>query len=468
MSTDATGASPTRAGVRALLALAIPMVLARASQSVITFADALQTKHLGAPALAATATGGFNVYLFSMLASGTVFIVQSFVAQHAGRGERDATPRYAWYGLAIALIAQLVALVGIPLTPPVLSAIGYEPAVQDAMADYMAIRLLSIVAIVGVEVLGNWYGGLGNTWPSMIAGVVSMAANVLLNWMFIDGNLGAPAMGVAGAALASTLATYLAFGMLCVMFWRRMGMAVGGPAPRRRRDGNPLALSLRELRRVVRFGLPNGLNWFLEFSAFQVFVNVVFGSLGAETLAAFNVVIAINSLGFMPAFGLASAGAILSGQAIGAGNREAVWPTMRLTLVCTLGWMGLMGTLYLVLPETLIGAFASDTTTPRFVEVGATMLLISAAWQLFDATAMTLSETLRAAGDTAWTAIARVILAWGLFLPVALVVVKKLDGGAIGAMLCLVGYLVLLALAFAYRFRSGRWRTIELIEPKLV
>lgn len=460
-------ASGTRAGagLRALLALAFPMVLARASQAVITFADALQTKHLGPEAIAATATGGFNVYLFATLAGGTAFIVQSFVAQHVGRGERDATPRYAWYGMAIALIAQLAAVASLPAIHPLLEKIGYAPLVREEMTDYMQIRLMSVLAIVGVDALGNWYGGLGNTWMAMVAGVISMVAAIFFNWVFIDGNLGAPAMGVRGAALAAVIASYLSIAFLVVAFWRRWGMAVGGPAPARDR---PLALSLRDLRRVIRFGLPNGLNWFLEFAAFQLFVNVVFAGLGPETQAAFNVVLAINTIGFMPAFGLATSGAILAGQSIGAGAKDAVWPTVRLTLLCTLAWMGFMGVVYLAVPHALIGAFASDATTPRFIEIGTLMLLISAAWQLFDATAMTLYETLRAAGDTTWTAIVRIILAWGLFTPVALIVVKVWDGGAVGAMLCLVGYLVLLALAFAYRFRSGRWRSIELIEPKLV
>ena len=78
------------------------MVLARATQSVITFADALQVEHLGTGAIAATATGGLNVFGFVILPMGTVFIVQSFVAQLVGRGDRDETPRFAWYGLVIA------------------------------------------------------------------------------------------------------------------------------------------------------------------------------------------------------------------------------------------------------------------------------------------------------------------------------------------------------------------------------
>jgi MATE family multidrug resistance protein len=81
---------------------------------------------------------------------------------------------------------------------------------------------------------------------------------------------------------------------------------------------------------------------------------------------------------------------------------------------------------------------------------------------------MTLAETLRAAGDTFWTAAARLILAWFVFTPAAILVVMVEDGGPVGAMICLVGYLALLAAALGYRFRSGAWRRIELIEPQLL
>lgn len=434
------------------------MVLARASQSVITFADAIQVKHLGFKAIAATATGGLNVVGFVILPMGTVFIVQSFVAQLAGRGDRDETPRFAWYGLAIALMAAIFAAALIPLVGPALALTGYSTEVRDQMTDYMAIRMLSVGAIVGVEALGNWYGGLGNTWMQMIAGLITMVAAVFFNWVLIDGHLGAPAMGVNGAALASTIASFLGFAYIAVAFWRRWGNA---PTTR------ATLLSLRELGRVLRFGLPNGLNWFLEFAAFQLFVNGVLASLGDETVAALNVVIAINSLSFMPAFGLASAGAILAGQAIGRGNRDSVWPQVKVTLLCTMTWMGVIGILYAAAPSHVLSLFASDRSG-QLVAIGTTMLVISAAWQLTDAISMTLAETLRAAGDTTWTAAARLILAWAFFTPAAFLVVDRFNGGPIGAMLCLVGYLALLAVAFAYRFRAGAWKLIQLIEPKLV
>jgi MATE family multidrug resistance protein len=434
------------------------MVLARVSQSVITFADAIQVKHLGYKAIAATATGGLNLLGFLLLAMGTVFIVQSFVAQLVGRGARDDSPRFAWYGLAIAAIAAVIAAALIPLVGPALARSGYSAEVRDQMTSYMAIRMLSMGAVIGVEALGSWYGGLGNTRMQMIAGILTMAAAVFLNWVLIDGHLGAPAMGVNGAALASTLASFLGFGFLAVAFWCRWG-----GAPKARATG----LSLRELGRVLRFGFPNGLNSFLEFAAFQLFINGVFARLGDETVAALNVVSAVNSISSMPAFGLASAGAILAGQAIGRKAKDAVWPQVKVTLLCTMSWMGAIGLTYALFPVRVLSLFASDTSG-QLVTIGASMLVTSAAWQLTDAVGMTLAETLRAAGDTAWTAAARIVLAWAVFTPVAFLIVGRYHGGPVGAMLCFVGYLGLLAILLAWRFKSGAWKRIELLEPKLV
>jgi MATE family multidrug resistance protein len=447
------------APVRTLLALAMPMVLARATQSAITFADAVQVKHLGSGALAATATGGLNVMGFVILPMGIVFIVQSFAAQLAGRGDRAATRRFAWYGLAIAAASAVASVAAIPALAPLLGLTGYSAGVQHEMARYMAIRLLSVGAVVGVEALGNWYGGLGNTWMQMVAGIVTMVTAVVLNWILINGELGAPALGVAGAAWASTIASWLGFAVIALAFARGWG---GAPAA----EGGPLAW--RELRRVVRFGLPNGLNWFLEFAAFQLFINGVLASLGDDTVAALNAVLAVNSMSFMPAFGMASAGAILAGQAIGRGARGDVWPQVKVTLTCTMVWMGAIGLVDVAAPHAVLSLFDEPGKSGRLVEIGTGMLAVSAAWQLFDAMNMTFAETLRAAGDTTWTAAARLLVAWGVFTPAAFAVVKWWHGGAIGAMVCLVVYLALLAALLAWRFRTGAWKRIELIEPKLV
>jgi multidrug resistance protein, MATE family len=459
--------TPSRAPIvtfRALLTLAAPVVLARATQAVVGFSDAFMVAPLGDNALTATTGGAINSFSVMILPMGLVFIIQSFVAQLVGKGRSHETRRYGWYGLALALAAGVIALAAMPLIHPALGKFPHEAAVRDLMTDYMLIRLTSVAAIVGSEALGNWFGGFGNTAMQMRAGLLTMVTNIVGNWLLIEGHAGAPAMGVQGAALASSIASWIGFGYLFVSFYRHP-----------RGEADPARWSWREFRRVLRFGLPNGFNWFIEFGAFAMFLNLAVARLGKIPFAALNVIIQVNSVAFMPAFGIATAGAILAGQSIGAGAHAQVGRIVRMTLTITAVWMGALGLLYLIMPSSVMGLFArSDAklgvSAQQLVVIGAPMLAISSAWQLFDAVAMTLSETLRAAGDTAWTLWARCGLAWGLFVPASLVVVYVADGGTIAVMLCLVGYLAALAVAMTLRFRSGRWRGIELTgrEPELV
>ena len=144
-----------------------------------------------------------------------------------------------------------------------------------------------------------------------------------------------------------------------------------------------------------------------------------------------------------------------------------MWANVKLTLVCTIAWEGAMAIAYLSAPAHIVAWFAPATGGAALLAIGATMLPISAIWQVFDAIGMTLNETLRAAGDTAWTATARILIAWGLFTPASYLCVNVWHGGAVAAMLCLCGYIALLALVLGLRFRSGAWKRIELIEPKV-
>jgi len=404
---------------------------------------------LGKEALAATTTGGLNAFALTILPMGTVFIVQSFTAQLRGRGELDAARRYAYYGLGVAALAAVLGLLAIPLVPKALSLFGYEPRVLDLMSKNAAIRLLSVGGAVGTEALGNYYGGLGNTRAAMVAGMVAMVVNVGANWLLIEPHFGLPGYGVVGSASASVFATWLGFATIAWLFLRDGARLPGG-------------LSLSEFGRMLRFGVPNGLNWFLEFSAFLLFVNAGVGHLGTTELAAFNVVLQINTLSFMPAFGVASAGAILVGEQIGRRELERVWPTVRMTALTAAAWMSFVSAWYLVSPQAIVGLFQPrDASSGSLVRIGASMLALSVGWQLFDAAAGTLSETLRAAGDTVFCMVARVVLAWFLFVPAA-IGLSHLGGTATTMMLCLTAYIVLLAATFGMRFASGRWRRIDL------
>ena len=444
---------PSRLAV--LLALAWPIVVSRSAQVVVGVSDAVMVAHLGASALAATTTGSMNVFSLLILPMGVVFIVSSFTSQLFGMGDAAGARRYGWYGLGVAAVTQVAGVAALPAVAGLLGLLDLAPDVRALMTDYLLIRLWSGGAAIGLEALGNYYGGLGNTRRPMLAQVAAMALNVAGNWLLIDGRLGLPAMGVAGAAMASSVATWLAFLGLLAAFWRE-GRGLRSQPP----------LRLAELGRMLRFGLPSGLNWFFEFFAFNFFVTVIVAGLGTTTLAALMAVFQVNSVAFMPSFGIASAGAILVGQAIGAGRKDEVPALAWLTFRVCAAWQVLVGLVYVVDPALVFAPFAVDPATgPALLATGQRMLVLSTAWLLFDAAAAVLAESLRAAGDTAFTLWARLAIAWGLFVPGAWVSVRVLGYGDLVAVGWLVVYLAALALVLWLRFRGGAWRRLTLVEP---
>ncbi len=419
------------------------------------FFDAFLVAPLGDAALAAATTGAMNSYIIVILPMGIASIVQSFASQLKGRDELVRARRYAWYGFGVAAIFGLVAVAAIPFVDDLLGLLAFTPEVRDLQAEYIVVRLTAVGAVVAMEGLGNWFSGLGNTKIQMRASVVTLAVDLPLNFVLIEGRLGFPALGLFGAALSTAIGGWAGFIYVAIVFWR-------SPVGRAKR----LGLRRVELWRVFRFGLPHGLNWFFEFSAFVWFINSVMVHLGTVPLAALNVVFSVNTVSFMPAFGIASAGAILVGQAVGAKNHAEVPRVLKLTAGVSMAWMGAIALTYVIAPDAIFALFVAegDVDAPTLLAVGATMLAVSSCWQLFDALGMTLSESLRAVGDTSWPLRARLVLAWFLFVPGAWYTVVHLKGGVTAAMICLIAYLVLLAAVLYYRYRSGAWKKIELVD----
>ena len=449
------------AGLRELLVLAWPVVLSRSTQSVIGLCDALFSARLGDQALASVTTGAINFYSVAVLPMGTVFIVQSFAAQLQGRGDLPAARRYAWHAIVLAGITSVLAVAATPFLGAWLRTFRFPAGVHDDLTAYLQWRLWSVGPFVAVEALGNWFSGLGDTRVHMRASVITMIVNVPLCWALMFGHLGAPAMGVHGAALAAGLATLTGLAYLARAFARRQRAIAASAAAERPAADPPRAA---EFLRLLRFGVPNGLNWFMEIAAFTLFLNAVVSRLGTTVLAAMNAILQVNSISFMPAFGLGSAGAVLVGQAIGRGERDEVPRLLGLTARVALAWQGGVGLLYLLLPGLIMHAFASGAASAQLVTVGASMLALSAAWQVFDALGLTIGEALRAAGDTAWCMWARLLSAWTVFVPVAWWAVNLRHGGPLAAIGVTIFYLAVLAAAFLWRFRSGAWRRIELVE----
>jgi MATE family multidrug resistance protein len=155
----------------------------------------------------------------------------------------------------------------VPFIGDALALLPYAPDVRRLMTQYLAIRLLSGGAAIGIEALANAYAGLGRTRPAMVANLAAMVLNVVGNLLLIP-----PAGGRRRRASPAPRPPWLAFGGFLAYFWR--------DAPRRDpTQPRPAALARSEFFRLLKFGLPSGLNWFFEFLSFIFFINVVVAGL---------------------------------------------------------------------------------------------------------------------------------------------------------------------------------------------
>lgn len=446
----------TRPTLAQLLTLAWPVIISRSAQVVVGFTDAVMCARLGESSLAATTAGATNTFNILVLPMGTAFIVSSFASQLIGANDHAGARRYAWYGLGIAVLAGVACALAIPFVPAAIAQLSYADDVKLLMTTYVQVRLLSGIFVIGLEALGNYYNGLGNTRLPMLAQIFAMVLNVVFCWVLIFGHLGASALGVMGSAIAAVIATGLAFASLFTCFL--LGIGHRKPAP-----GEKLNLRWVEFVRMMKFGLPVGFNWFVEFAAFSFFMNIVLAGLGTAAVAAMMSVLQLNSVSFMPAFAIASAGSIFVGQAIGAKKLDDVPRTVALTLRTTASWQGFVGLWYLAFPALLMSAFVDDPAkSAAMLAIGGPILMLSCAWQLFDAAAMTYAEALRAAGDTTFTLWARAGIAWLVFAPGAWITARVLHMSALAAAGWLVIYLGMLAFFMWRRFNAGRWRSLDL------
>jgi MATE family multidrug resistance protein len=218
--------------------------------------------------------------------------------------------------------------------------------------------------------------------------------------------------------------------------------------------------------RLMRYGLPSGLQWALDALAFTAFV-VLIGRLGEAELAATSIAGTLNLLAFLPTMGIAQAVTVLVGQRLGQDRPDLAertsWTGFRLAWLC----MTCVAILYVATPGALLALFQGGDEgekTARVAEMVPELLRFVAVYSLFDSMGLVFSFALRGAGDTRFVTAATLLLSWSLMvLPVW--GVAQVGAGLAWAWFFATVYIILLALVLLVRFRQGRWKTMRVIEP---
>ncbi len=437
-----------RATRRAVLGLAVPVIVDQVLQTVTQMADMIMVGRLGAEAVAAVglSTQPFNIAqaVFMGIGVGATALVARFIgAQDRARANRIAT-QALFMSMAVAAV---MAAIGYVEAPALVRFMGAAPEVVPGGIAYMRILMPGLFMLVINMVLSAALRGAGDTRFPMKVNAALNVANIIGNYILIYGNFGAPAMGVAGAALATTLSRVL--GTVMLIWHVRSG------------HGSICIDGLRGFRfdfdlikRILNVGIAASAERVSLTLGLAFYVRIV-AALGTIQYAAHAVALNAEAISYMPAFAFAVSATTMVGQALGADRPDfaerAAWECWRLST-----WMlSIGGALLLVFPQMLMKLYVDD---PQIVQLGAEVLRIMAFVQVPMGTAFVMMGALRGAGDTRSVLFTAMFSVWVVRLGLAWLFVNVFGWGLPGAWYAMgIDWLVRMSIA-TVTFRRGRWR----------
>jgi len=446
-------------GYRELLKLAIPLVLSTGAWSVQHFVDRMFLSWYSAEAVAASMPAGILNFACMSFFIGTASYVSTFVAQYHGARRPDRIGPVVWQGVWVGALGGLALLALIPAAGPAFRLIGHAPALQRLETVYFRVLCVGAGPAIAASAMAGFYSGLGRTGTVMWVSIAATVVNLVLDYGLVFGHWAFPRLGIAGAALATTLSGVFSLCTYSVLLLSRKYRALyHTPNWRPQPD---------LFRRLWRYGAPSGLQFFVDIAGFSAFVLFV-GRLGTEPLAAMSIAFNINTLAFLPMIGGGIAVSVLVGQRLGENRAELAERSTLSGAHLMFLYMGAVSLLYLLWPDLFIRPFGHHANPVAFAarrRMLVVFLRFVALYSLFDTMNIVFASALKGAGDTRF--VMRVVLLMSLTLLVVptYVALELFKADIYAAWIIFSAYVILLGFMFYARFRHGKWKQMRVIEP---
>lgn len=443
---------PTRRELRDVSRLAAPIVAVQVGLMLMGVVDAAMVGRVSATDLAAVALGNFWWVTISLFGAGIVMAIDPVVSQAVGAGDADDVALGVQRGLLLAVGVTLAAILCILPTGAVLRLMGQPADVVPIAASYVTIQIPATLPFFVFVLFRQSLQAFHVTRPILAAVIIGNVANVVLNWIFIFGNLGAPALGAVGASISTAIGRYIMTGTLVAMGWRAMRPAL---VPWRRET-----MRWAPVGRMLRIGFPIGVHQFFEIVAFGGALALI-GLLGTVPLAGHEITISLAALTYMVPLGINAAASVLVGRAIGRGDLDGARREASAALAMGVGFMACSALVLMLLPDALARLFTRDAAV---VAVAASLIPIAGIFQVFDGIQGVSSGILRGAGDTQVPMLMNVLAYAVVGLPLGAWLCFSQDYGAVGMWWGLVVALVVAASALGWRVHTHLGRPLARVE----
>ena len=422
--------------LRPMLSLATPVVVAEVGWVSMQIVDIAMVGQLGPAAIGAVGIGSALFFALAVFGMGLMLGLDTLVAQAFGRGHLDECRRWLLHGLLLAGILTIPLTLGARVGANHLDLLGLDPAVLELTRGYFRLVAWSILPLLLYVALRRYLQAVNVVRPVMLALVIANVINAGVNWLLVFGNAGFPELGVEGAAWATCISRTYMCAALAVAARSKVASMTGASSYADNR------FELGRLRRLVELGWPAAAQLTLEVGVFAA-ASALAGRLEPHFLAAHNIVLNLAGLSFMVPLGVASAGAVRVGHAVGRGDSEGAKRAGWVALALGAAFMSVAAALFVTYPDVILHLFTSDRDV---VATGVTLFLVAAVFQLFDGLQGVATGVLRGLGDTRTAMFSNLAGHWIIGLPVGYALCFWWGFGVVGLWIGLSTGLILVAI----------------------
>jgi MATE family multidrug resistance protein len=425
------------------------VALAQIGLMTMGLVDTVMVGRVSPVDLAAVAIGHLYFFGVSVVGMGILFALDPVVAQAVGADDEVGVARGVQRGLVLATGLSVVTMAFLVPVGPILTFLRQPPEVVPIAAQYVVRLLPAVFPFYVFVVLRQSLQAMGRVRAIVFTVVAANILNALMNWVFIFGHWGAPAMGAVGSAWATSVARWFTTLALLALAWPYLASSL---VPFRRE-----ALRTGPLVQLLRVGGPVGAQQWLEVGVFAA-AGLLMGWMGAIALAGHQVALQMAALTFMVPLGVSQATSVLVGQAVGRGDPHAARRATGAGMLTGVGFMTATAVVFLAVPDLLSRAFSDDAPV---IASAAVLLPIAGVFQIFDGLQVVAAGALRGVGDTRVPMLLNLIGFWLVGLPVSLWLGFGLGWGPQGVWWGLAIGIGAVAILLSLRVRRRLGRTLH-------